>query len=130
MGANKRLQLGVFVRGQGHRARKRNGHGPGPYRERGRRNMTRACLSFYTLFTQNVLAQDLRNGHLGRSSPTTALSACGWLPIAWLSTVVVCIVGSRSKSIGVYHTQEPHPDTMMPCRSASTSVGAPCEGLQ
>ena len=26
--------------------------------------MTRACLSFYTLFTQNVLAQDLRNGHL------------------------------------------------------------------
>src|SRR5437867_10130885 len=68
MGANKRLQLGVFVRGQGHRARKRNGHGPGPYRERGRRNMTRACLSFYTLFTQNVLAQDLRNGHLGLST--------------------------------------------------------------
>jgi len=67
MGANKRLQLGVFVRGQGHRARKRNGHGPGPYRERGRRNMTRACLSFYTLFTQNVLAQDLRNGHLAVS---------------------------------------------------------------
>ena len=65
MRSHKRLQLGVFVRGQGHRARKRNGHGPGPYRERGRRNMTRACLSFYTLFTQNVLAQDLRNGHLG-----------------------------------------------------------------
>src|SRR2546428_6335597 len=72
MGANKRLQLGVFVRGQGHRAHKRNGHGPGPYRERGRRNMTRACLSFYTLFTQNVLAQDLRNGHLAGSGMSSS----------------------------------------------------------
>src|SRR6266702_8843989 len=30
---------------------------------------------------------------LSRSSPTTAVSTCGWLHIAWLSTVVVCIVG-------------------------------------
>ena len=97
--------------------------------------MRRHCSNVRIHPCRRRVAPDLRRlragaGELGRSFPTTAVSACGWLPIAWLSTVVVCIVWSRSKSIGVYHTQEPHPDTMMPCRSASTSVGAPCEGLQ
>jgi hypothetical protein len=81
------------------------------------------------------VAQDLRRltgraGDSSRSSPTTAVSTCEWLHIAWLSTVVVCIVWSHSKSIGVYHTREPHTDTIMTPRSASMSVGVPCEGWQ
>ena len=35
MGAHKRLQTGVFLRGQGYRARNRHGHGPYPYRAEG-----------------------------------------------------------------------------------------------
>ena len=65
------------------------------------------------------VAQDFRRliagaGDRSRSSLTTAVSTCGWLHIAWLSTIVVCIVWSCSKAIGVYHTREPHTDTMMP----------------
>jgi hypothetical protein len=32
IGAHKRRQTGVFISGQGHRARNRNGHGQYPYR--------------------------------------------------------------------------------------------------
>ena len=68
-------------------------------------------------------------GTISRSSPTTAVSPCGWLHSAWLSTVVVCMVWSRSKSIDIYHTRESHTDTMMTPISASTSVDAPYEEL-
>ena len=40
-----------------------------------------------------------RAGDLGRFSPTTAVSLDGGLHIVWLSTILVCIVWSRSKSI-------------------------------
>jgi len=66
----------------------------------------------------------------GRCPPTTAASTCGWLHIAWLSTGGMYIISSHSKSIGVYHTSEPPTDTIMASRSAATSGGTLCEGLQ
>ena len=79
--------------------------------------------------TQDLCRLTAGAGELSRSSSTTTVSTYGWLHIAWLSTVVVCILWSHSKSIGVYHTRGPHTDTTMSPHSASTSMGAPCEGL-
>ena len=44
MGPNKRCQTGMFIRGQGHRARKRNGHRYVLIVQKRRLNMTRAYL--------------------------------------------------------------------------------------
>lgn len=78
MSAHKRLQTGVFLKRQGYRARNRHGHGQYPYRAEGAAQQE-ANLSMILpdCRAQNILAQDLRNGHLVQKQRTfLVISSC------------------------------------------------------
>src|SRR5262245_32324362 len=67
-----------------------------------RRHCSNVCIHLCRLrVTQGLRKLIARAGALGRFLPTTAVSLDGGLHIVWLSTVVVCIVWFRSKSIAL-----------------------------